>query len=191
MNLDGSIKPVYSFSEVLDGNKGLVQSVIRHDLPNPYAISPGNNTVAGNRDGLDFPLFFAMHGNLTGNGFANNWHNIRNASLDTQDDGLHNGSQGVAFVHSHDNLPGGFPFLKNVAYAYTLLRPATRWSISMPKEFGTGRDFPDGRQGRRARRVLRRTRSRKLVDIRNTHGRGEFPGTVDRRNTMVLQHLRL
>ncbi len=33
------------------------------------------------------------------------------------------GSQGVSFVDSHDDLVGGFPFLMNVAYAYTLLRP--------------------------------------------------------------------
>ena len=77
LNLDGSIKPVYSFGEVLDGNTGYVQTFIRHDLPNTMAIAQDNTTVGGNRDALDFPLFFALRDNLTGNGLANNWHHIR------------------------------------------------------------------------------------------------------------------
>jgi glycosidase len=144
---DGSIQPVFMFSEVLDGNQGLLQSYIRQDLPNPTAISPANTTVAGNRDALDFPLFYAMRDNLSSNGLANNWHQIRNASQDTHDDGQNNGSQGVSFVDSHDNLDGGFPHLKNVAYAYTLMRPGNAIVYFNAKEFGEGRDFPnDGKE---------------------------------------------
>jgi alpha-amylase len=172
-NHDGSIKPVYSFSEVLDGNKGFVQNYIKHDLPNPLAIDPDDNTVRGNRDALDFPLFFALRSNLTNNGFANNWHGIRSASQDFQDDGQQNGSQGVSFVDSHDHLPGGFPFLKNVAYAYTLMRPGNAVVYFNAKQFGEGRDFPnDGKDD--ALGGLYGETITKLVDIRNSHGRGDF-----------------
>ncbi len=82
---DGSYKPVYMFSEYADSNKGNVQSVIRRDLPDQNSISPSNTTVGGNRDALDFPLFWAMKDNLTSNGTNNNWHNIRGASQDTND----------------------------------------------------------------------------------------------------------
>ena len=50
--------------------------------------------VGGNRDVLDFNLFGALNGNLTANGYGNNWHNIKKASIDLNVDGLPNGSQG-------------------------------------------------------------------------------------------------
>ncbi|MEQ8838151.1 MAG: alpha-amylase family glycosyl hydrolase, partial [Lacipirellulaceae bacterium] len=140
---DGSYKPVYSFGEVLDGNRAFVQTFINSNLPNPSAIDANDFEVKGNRDALDFPLFFALRSNLTGNGLGNNWHAIRSASQDLHDDGLHNGSQGVSFVDSHDNLSGGFPFLKNVAYAYTLMRPGNALVYFNAEEFGPGRDFPN------------------------------------------------
>ncbi|MCA9230450.1 MAG: hypothetical protein KDA57_07355 [Planctomycetales bacterium] len=170
---DGSIKPVYSFSEVFDGNKGAVQGYIRRDLPNAEAISSLNTTVGGNRDALDFPLFFAMRDNLTGTTGNNNWHGIRNASQDTQDDGLRNGSQGVAWVQSHDDVPGGTPFLKNVGYAYTLMRPGEALVYFNAKEFGEGRPFPqDGKVD--ALGGIYGDTITTLVNIRNTHGRGDF-----------------
>jgi hypothetical protein len=58
-NHDGSIQPIYMFSEVADGNAGAVQPYIRRDLPNKDAISTGETTVKGNRDALDFPLFWS------------------------------------------------------------------------------------------------------------------------------------
>lgn len=170
---DGSYKPVYSFGEILDGNREFLQTFINSSLPNPSAIDAGDFEVKGNRDALDFPLFFALRGNLTGNGLANNWHAIRNASQDLQDDGLHNGSQGVSFVDSHDNLAGGFPFLKNVAYAYTLMRPGNALVYFNAEEFGTGRDFPnDGKVD--ALGGVNGDTIAKLVQIRNSHGRGDF-----------------
>jgi glycosidase len=177
---DGSIKPVFMFSEVLDGNKGFVQSFIRKNLPNPTAIDPSNTTVGGNRDALDFPLFFAMRDNLSGNGFQNNWHAIRNASQDTQDDGLRNGSQGVAFVDSHDNLGGGFPYLYKVAYAYTLMRPGNALVYLNAREFGDNREFPHNEGGNTnpmsddALGGFHGDAIAKLVEIRNSHGRGNF-----------------
>jgi len=173
LQLDGSFKPVFSFSEFFDGDKATVQGVIRQDLPNPQAISPTNTTVGGNRDALDFPLFFALRDNLTGTTGNNNWHGIRNATQDTQDDGLRNGSQGVAFVQSHDDVPGGTPFQKNVAYAYTLMRPGEAIVYLNAKEFGEGRPFPVDGKDDALGGVFGDTIT-KLVNIRNTHGRGDF-----------------
>ncbi len=172
-NLDGSIKPTFSFSELLDGNKGVVQSRINKGLTNPNAIDPADFQVQGNRDALDFPLFFAMQGNLTGNGGSNNWHAIRNATQDTQDDGLRNGTQGVSFVNSHDALPGGTPFLEDVAFAYTLMRPGDAIVYHNAKEFDPGRSFPvDGRDD--ALGGFGSDTVTTLVNLRNTHGRGAF-----------------
>ncbi len=182
---DGSFQPVFSFSEVLDGNRELLQSYIRKNLPNPLAIHPNDTNVGGNRDVLDFPLFYAMRDNLSGNGFQNNWHSIKNASQDTQDDGQRNGSQGVAFVDSHDNLGGGFPYLYKVAYAYTLMRPGNAIVYLNAKEFGQGRDFPHDEGGdstivpinpmsNDALGGIHGGAVSKLVEIRNSHGRGNF-----------------
>ena len=173
LNLDGSIRPTFMFSELLDNDKGFIQQYIRKDLPSTISIDPSNTTVGGNRDALDFPLFFAMRNNLTGNGLANNWHGIRNATQDTQDDGVRNGSQGVSFVDSHDNLPGGFPFLKNVAYAYTLLRPGNALVYFNAEQFGTGRDFPNDGKVDALGGFYGETIT-KLTELRNSHGRGNF-----------------
>ncbi len=173
LQLDGSIKPVYSFSEVFDGDAGTLQGYIRRDLPNSQAISPANTTVGGNRDALDFPLFFAMRDNLTGTTANNNWHAVRNASQDLQDDGLRNGSQGVSFVQNHDDIPGGTPFLENVAYAYTLMRPGEAVVYLNAKEFGEGRPFPEDGKVDALGGFYGDTIS-KLVSIRNAYGRGNF-----------------
>jgi hypothetical protein len=173
LNLDGSFDPVFSYSEVATGDKGQVQSYIKQNLPSPYSIATSNTTVGGNRDALDFPLFYALRNNLSGNGAQNNWHGIRNASQDTQDDGIRNGSQGVAFVDSHDDQQGYFPYLKNVAYAYALLRPGQAVVYFNAKEFGDNRDFPnDGKDD--ALGGLYGNTITTLIDIRNTHGRGNF-----------------
>lgn len=164
-NLDGTQKQVFSYSEVFDGNKGFVQSYIRKDI-NPN--DPGR--VGGNRDVLDFPQFFALRDNLSANGFGNDWRNVVNAGMDVNDDGRHNGSQGVLFVASHDEFG---PYLSNVAHAYALMQPGNAVVYFNGKEHGNGRDFPkDGRGdalgGQYGERIT------KLVEIRNTHGRGNY-----------------
>ncbi|TWT97761.1 Alpha-amylase precursor [Botrimarina colliarenosi] len=162
--LDGSPNHVYSFGEAFDGNKGFLQSFVRRNINDS---NPG--TVSGNRDALDFSLFFALRDNLTSNGFANNWHTIRNAPLDTNDDGLMNGSQGVAFVQSHDS---GGPALGNVAYAYTLMLPGES-IVYMNADAIPGDAFPQpGRND--ALGGFFGDAITKLVDIRSTHGRGDF-----------------
>jgi hypothetical protein len=179
-NHDGTLQPVYMFSEVADGSTGNIQPYIRRDLPDKSAISTDDTTVKGNRDALDFPLFWRMNENLTSNGTVNNWHRIRSASQDVNDDGSHNGSQGVAFVDSHDEHSGQRPHLYKVAYAYTLMMPGNALVYLNAKEFGEGRNFPhdvggssysmsnDALGGHHGDDIAR------LVGIRNTHGRGNF-----------------
>jgi hypothetical protein len=163
--LDGSQPQIFSFSEAFDGNRSFLQTFIRKDI-NPN--DPGR--IGGNRDVLDFPLYFAMQSNFTNNGFQNDWRNVVNASQDVQDDGLNNGSQGVAFVSNHDVFG---PYLSNVAYAYMLMRPGNAIVYFNAKEFGPNRNFPkDGRGD--ALGGLYGKRITTLVDIRNTHGRGNY-----------------
>lgn len=182
-NLDGSQKNVFSFSEVFDGSTSFQQTKIRKDI-NPD--DPGR--IGGNRDVLDFPLFFAMRDNLTGNGFANDWRNIKNASQDVEDDGLaNNGSQGLAFVNNHDT---GGPFLDNVAHAFVLMRPGNAVVYFNAEEFGQGRDFPhDGRGDALGGQFGDAVTT--LVDIRNTHGRGNYidrtPGGNDEKDMLIFE----
>lgn len=166
--LDGSTAHVFSYGEVFDGDMGVLQSRIRKDI-NP--ADPG--AIGGNRDALDFPLYFALRSNLTSNGLVNDWHNVINASIDVNDDGLaNNGSQGVSFVSGHDSgIP--LPDLSNVAYAFTLMRPGNTVVYQNAKQFGEDRDFPiDGRGD--ALGGFYGDLITTLVDIRDTHGRGNF-----------------
>lgn len=180
LNLDGSIQPVFMFSEVADGTASNVQPYIRRDLPNRTAISPSDTTVHGNRDALDFPLFWKLVENLSSNGTQNNWHRIRSAGMDVNDDGLRNGSQGVTFVDSHDEHSGLRPSLYKVAYAYTLMMPGEALVYLNAKEFGEGRNFPVDIGGSSysmsndALGGLHGDDVATLVEIRNTHGRGNF-----------------
>ncbi|MBC8108914.1 MAG: hypothetical protein H7Z14_20180 [Anaerolineae bacterium] len=180
--LDGSQQRIFAFSEVFDGNMGTLQQYIRKDY-NTGTVG----SVRGNRDDLDFPLFFAMQNNLTANGVQNDWRSVKNASLDVNDDGLaNNGSQGVAFVSSHDSFG---PHLSTVAYAYTLMRPGNAIVYFNAKEFGNGRAFPkDGRGD--ALGGMYGDRITKLVDIRNSHGRGNYADrtpTADAKEMLIYE----
>lgn len=179
LNLDGSIKNTFSFGELFDGNKQYLQTYIRKD------IDPGQpNTIGGNRDTLDFPLFFAMNDNLTHNGVNNDWRNVVNSSIDVQDDGLaNNGSQGVAFVQSHDSFG---PYLNNVAYAYTLMRPGNALVYFNAEEFGTNREFPKDGRGDALGGMYGNTIT-KLVNARNTHGRGNYLERWIDKETLVYE----
>lgn len=163
--LNGQQRNVFAFSEVYDSDQNLLQSDTRKDI-NP--ATPG--VVGGNRDVLDFPLFFALRDNLTGNGLQNDWRNIENASFDMHDDGQHNGSQGVTFVSSHDNDGA---YLSNVAYAYTLMLPGNTLVYYNAHEFGTNRDFPKDGRGDALGGVFGNSITT-LVDLRNRYGRGNY-----------------
>lgn len=180
--LDGSTEHTFMFSEIFSSDKAAIQNLIRKDI-NPN--DPGR--IGGNRDALDFPLFFAMRDNLTGNGIVNDWRDIKNASQDVQDDGLaNNGSQGVAFVNSHDEEGA---HLSNVAHAYVLMRPGNAIVYFNAEQFGDGRDFPKDGRGDAVGGQFGETIT-KLVGIRNTHGRGNYidrtPG-ADEKEMLIFE----
>ena len=163
--LDGSPFNPFSFSEVYDGSKALQQSNIRKTI-NP--ATP--NVVGGNRDVLDFPQFFALRDNLQNSGVSNNWNNVVSAGMDVNDDGKHNGSQGVLFVGSHDD---GGAEMSGVAHAYTLMQPGNAIVYFNGREFGTNRDFPGpGRDD--ALGGFYGDKITNLVEIRSSHGRGNW-----------------
>ncbi len=163
--LNGQQQNVFSFSEVYDGDQNLAQQFVRKD------INPGTpGVIGGNRDTLDFPLFFAMQSNLTGNGLQNDWRNVAHASFDRHDDGLMNGSQAVHFVSSHDNGP---PTLDSVAYAYTLMLPGNSIVYTNGKEFGNNRNFPVSGRGDALGGTYGKAITN-LVDLRNRYGTGNY-----------------
>lgn len=163
--LNGQQKQVFSWCETYDGNPDYLQTFVQKTIdPN----DPGR--IGGNRDTLDFPLYFALRDNLTSNGYQNNWYNVHSASLDLHDDGLHNGSQGMMFAQSHDDAG---PALGNVANAYVLMHPGNAVVYFNAREFGTNRDFPkDGRGD--ALGGMWGNAIPGLVDIRNRWGRGNY-----------------
>lgn len=164
--LDGSPDHVYSFIETGGDSDAFVDSFIRKDIDN-------NNlgTIGGNRDSLDFNLFFTLRDNLQEDGLANDWRNIKNRSIDGYDDGYaNNGSQGVAFVQSHDDGPS---HLNPVAHAWMLMRPGQALVYLNAKEFGEERDFPKDGKGD-ALGGLYGDKVTRLVNLRNTHGRGNY-----------------
>lgn len=163
--IDGSTNQVFLYSEVFDTNRDFLQSNIKMTI-NPN--DPGR--IGGNRDVLDFAQAQAFRDNLTNNGFQNDWRNVVNAGMDVFDDGLHNGSQGVMFVGSHDE---GGPALSNVAHAYMLMHPGNSVVYINGMEFGDGRDFPRDGRGDALGGVFGNTIT-KLVELRNTHGRGNY-----------------
>ncbi|MEL7086947.1 MAG: hypothetical protein AAGL98_00650 [Planctomycetota bacterium] len=177
--LDGSHSRTFSFGETLTGDQNLIQQYVQN-------VDRGLSTVGGNRDALDFPLFFAMRDNLTGNGLANDWRNIKNAAFDGNDGFANDGSQGVAFVNSHDDNGA---FLSNVAHAYIMMRPGNAIAYFNAKEFGEGRDFPKDGRGDALGGQFGDTITT-LVDIRNTHGRGNYldrTPTGDERETLIYE----
>jgi len=163
--LDGSQKQVFSWGEAYTGDQAYLQTLVRNDI-NP--ADPGR--VGGNRDTLDFPLFFALEANLSGNGLQNDWRNIKNASFDMHDDGLNNGSQGVKFAGSHDDHG---PYLSTVAQAYTLMQPGNAIVYFNAKQFGTGRNFPKDGRGDALGGAYGDSIT-DLVDLRNRYGQGNY-----------------
>ena len=178
--LDGSTQHVFAYSEVYDADPAVLHPHVKK------TIDPGDiGTIGGNRDTLDFKLYFAMKENLergTRPGWENwdgmryAWYRIKDTGLDVspangQGDTLHNGNAGVTFVQSHDvHTPWQ---LGNVAHAYTLMMPGNTVVYFNGKELGDDRPFPkDGR--RDALDVRNGSALTGLLRIRNTHGRGNY-----------------
>jgi len=139
--LNGQQEQIFSFQEVGSSNESLIQQYV-----NKTALTNGPGTVGGNRDVLDFPLYWAMYANLTNSTSTNNWNNVVNASIDGNDDGnANNGSQGVSFVSNQDAGEPP-PTLVDVGYAYTLMRPGNAIVYYNAQQFfGTYgfRNFPN------------------------------------------------
>ena len=179
LRLDGSRATPFSFGEALDGDQNLLQQYVRKD-----AASTSPDVVGGNRDVLDFPLHFALKGNLTRNGFQNDWRNVVDASFDRNDDGLaNNGSQGVAFDASHDDNGAA---LGNVANAYLAMRPGNWVVYHNAEEFGDNRDFPKDGRGDALGGTFGDTIPT-LVGLRNTHGRGDYRERLLEKETLIYE----
>ena len=88
----GNAATPYSFGEIVDSNS-FTQTYTRKD-------------GFGNRDALDLNGAGQLRDILNARGFGA-WQNVLNAHLDTQDDGLNNGSLGVNHLFSHDNGSAG------------------------------------------------------------------------------------
>ncbi len=183
--LDGEQKQVFSFSEAFDGNNDYLATFVKKTI-NPS--DPGR--IGGNRDVLNFPAYFALHDNLTGNGYTNDWRNV--ASRDTFDlqtrydphlvdangntgtwTTQHTGFQGVRFVQSHDS---DAPYLSNVAHAYSLMMPGNSIVYYNAGQFGTPQErgyFPKGGRGD-ALGGTYGSAITDLVQIRNVYAQGNY-----------------
>lgn len=169
--LDGSAKHVFTYSEVFDANPAILMPHVKKTI-NPS--DPGR--IGGNRDTLDFKLYFALKENLEQTAVGGAWQRIKDAALDMSDDRLHNGSAGVTFTHNHDVFK---PFaLENVAQAYTLMMPGNTVVYFNGREFGNNRDFPKPGRGD-ALSVGRGSLLTRLLAVRNTHGRGNYAERFD------------
>jgi alpha-amylase len=195
--LNGQQEQIYGYSEVYYQNTQTTQQYINLSDNNNGA----GNTVEGNRDAMDFPLYQAMYNNLNafngtyGNSSGNNWYNVVQSSLDYADNGLIDGSEGVKFVNDQD---GGVPApgLVQVAYAYMLMLPGEAEVYfngeNFNNEAGSGSSgyFPEGGASDPKDGDLGalggvydtnvqnssygNTAITTLVDIRNRYGRGNY-----------------
>ncbi|MFM1905018.1 MAG: hypothetical protein RLZZ440_2918 [Planctomycetota bacterium] len=165
-NLDGSQYHVFSFMEAGDGPQGdLLRRFVRKSID---PADPGR--VGSNYDALDFNFLRSVKNNLSGNGLQNDWRSLVYTSLDHHDDGLMNGSAGIKFVQSHDDTPAT---LNNVAHAYLLMLPGHAKVFFNAKQHGDGRDFPRNGRSDALGGVYGDTVTT-LLDIRTSHGRGDF-----------------
>jgi hypothetical protein len=195
--LNGQQQQIFGYSEVYYQNTSTTQQYINLSDTNGGA----GNTVEGNRDAMDFPLYQAMYNNLNafngafGASGGNNWYNVVTSSLDYSDDGIINGSEGVKFVNDQD---GGVPApgLEQVAYAYILMLPGQAvvyyngQTINNESGSGSSGYFPEGGAndpkdsamgalgGAYDTNVQNSAYSNlditNLVDLRNRYGRGNY-----------------
>jgi alpha-amylase len=147
----------YSFGEVIEGtDTELLRAYARKD-------------AVGNRDLLDFPLYFTLREVLNANGLGD-MRRLEGASVDKIDGNPNDGSLGVSFVQNHDKLAPP-PSSNNLAYAHILTRTGYPVVYFNALGFGSGRDFPtpgrgDALGGQFGSQLTR------LVDIHNEYARG-------------------
>jgi len=147
----------YSFGEVIER--------FDVDLLRSYARKDG----VGNRDLLDFPLYFTMREVFNANGFGD-MRLLERASVDGLDGDPNDGTLGVTFVQNHDELAPP-PRADNIAHAHILTRTGYPVVYFNALGFGEGRNFPirgrgDALGGQFGDRITR------LVDIHNEYARG-------------------
>lgn len=106
------------------------------DLLRSYARKDG----FGNRDLLDFRLYYNMHEIFSAHGFAD-MRLLEGASVDAIDGNPNDGTRGVLFVSNHDAFAPP-PLKDNIAYAHILTRTGYPIVYHNAREFGEGRDFP-------------------------------------------------
>lgn len=152
----GNASTPFSFGEIYDSSFDLLDDYIRKD-------------GYGNRDVLDFPLYFKMKDIFSGSGYGN-LGDLSSASIDGVDGDANDGTRGVHFVSNHDGSITA-PGAQNLAYAYVLTRPGYPLVYFNALEFGTDRDFPiegrgDALGGRYGDTIT------KLVDIHNEYASG-------------------
>lgn len=123
----------YSFGEVIEHhNFDLLRSYVRKD-------------GFGNRDILDFPLYFTVRDILNARGFGD-MRLLERASVDGADGNPNDGTLGVTFVQNHDaHAPP--PASDNLAYAHILTRTGYPIVYFNAGGFGGGRDFPEAGRG--------------------------------------------
>ncbi|MBL8878041.1 MAG: hypothetical protein JNG88_02885 [Phycisphaerales bacterium] len=166
--LDGSPTTPYSFCEVFDGDYGVVGGYIRKD-------------GFGNRDALDFPLFFAMNSFLNANGF-NAWNDILATTIDASDGSAFDGSRGVSFVSSHDNGP---PQDDNLGHAFILTKTGYPLVYFNAGEFGP-RSFPQPGRGDALGGQFGDLAAR-LVDIHNEYARDAWLVRVNQADVLIYE----
>ncbi len=130
--LTGAATTPLSFGESILSNAEIAAFVCKGTTGNCNT----SGGVTGNRDALDFQLYYALRDMLNANGFGN-WSNVVNASFDGQFDGNANdGDFGVIFAENHD-AGQPLPTPNMVAYAYILTRTGAPIVYYRAEEFGT------------------------------------------------------
>jgi alpha-amylase len=144
---------------------GEVTERYNFDLLRSYARKDG----LGNRDLLDFRLYYNLREIFSAHGFGD-MRLLERASVDAIDGDPNDGSRGVTFVSNHDEFAPR-PEKDNIAYAHILTRPGYPIVYFNALEFGTGRSFPARGRGDALGGEFGDTITR-LVDIHREYSRG-------------------
>jgi glycosidase len=162
----------FSFVEAVDNNAFIQTYIRKYD-------------GIGNRDALDIGEAGALRDVRSAQGFGS-WLNPINASVDKQDDGLNNGTQGVHHVYSHDNGStgnGGSPPTLPAASLYAL--PEQVYNIfrsGVSNVYFNGREMHDRfqnrgfwpREGNPTALGNLDANLTRLVQVHNGHARGDM-----------------
>lgn len=128
----------FSFVEAVDSNS-FIQTYIR------------KFDGIGNRDALDINEAGTLRNIRSSNGFGS-WQDAINSSVDRQDDGLNNGTQGVHHVYSHDNgSTGNGSSVPPLPAASQYALPENCYTIfrsGVPNIYYNGREMADRYQNR-------------------------------------------